>query len=340
MRITARDVEIIDAVYNLKAVYATDLSENFFGGRHGLNRLQKLASSGYLTRSFTVAPNGRKNKSVYMITDKAIALLMEYGLDARERRARDMRPKGYKMVSYAEMGGLLIKLKQAGWDITNSTDSKHELGLPPNNPILCTLQSPEEKTYCAYHIPKSMRPDTALRMAKSIEENTTPCIIFYDTDSPLEKSRSLELILEAMRVRKSLTKELNLVPVPKDPELAHTMLSCYSVRKQNEYLLKQYPGGEIKPVSTPYGYAERILEHEGKKYYICDYLLRNITGLTMLSMYLTSKEYESNSTGAIIITWNGFGGEVEEILNSYEPGREFVKIKKITRDDLGFSNDR
>lgn len=339
IRVTERDIEIFWSIYQLECIRARDIASIWFAGEKcGLMRLQKLANTGYLERQYTVTNKGRKNYSVYGITDKAIRALAEAGLIENPRRAWDVKLRGFEMLRRIELSRICLKLYKQGWSYLGTKDAKIELGLSPNDPVQCMLKTPGGKIYQVYQVWEDVRDDTKSRMLNAISETKQSNVLLYHTGDPIKQTKAVEKILSTMEGNSISLSELSLVPLMQMEteseiiDMAYEMLNNSTEEKVMKYLAGKYD--HVKKVTNRYLFGNISVEDKEAEYLVCNYLKRDILSLTMLSKLLTKREYAANKQKAIVLTWNGYANEVREKLEAIEPGREFIKIEAIDREAM------
>jgi len=329
-RLTERDINILREVYNYQAVKARDLSLKYFGSDYGLERLRRLCDRDYLYRVFTTATNGRKDKSVYQITDKAIDELYRRGL-ATVRRARDMRVSGYDLLSRLAISELFISLP--GWKITNSRDAKPRLGLPKNSLLISSGISPEGKEYAIYYLTEQAKQSTIDKIVYELGRHAV--IVLYKTQEALEYPISVKRLLSTIKESNSIIPELCLLPLvnlPDGSNMALEMLKQSDTKTVERYLRSGFP--HMKKITNRYHFGDLLIEKPGGRYLVCNYLRRDIIALGLLSRHLTDNEHQRNGYSAIVLTWQGYADEVIEELDRIQSGREYIEILPVTRVDL------
>jgi len=343
-RLSERDIVILEELYQLQAIRARDLVDVYFnGGDYGLQRLQRVCDKGYIERTYTVKNSGQRNYSVYNITDKGIEELLKLGKIAQERRARDLRLTGWEMLARIDVSKVAINLEQMGWEIVGSRDAKQILGLPWNSSIQCLFRSPvpERKQYRVYYMGQTIKENTLIKLQIELEEDKSSSLIMYKTDEILEETPAyLDFVKHYTEQRISLyNSSICLMPLVEwenaaTGERQNFVINAllYGGQPQLEhYLRNQYD--RVKYGDNRYYFGNIIVEQEGQEYLVCNYLQRDKMALGMLAENLTLEEYRKTGKGAIVITWNGFVREVQEIIDSYQK-RDFIKVKGITVQDI------
>jgi hypothetical protein len=344
-----RDIDMFLAMYQLQVVSEDDLVAIFHGGRvYGKKRIQKLTNDGYLERTYKVREKGSQqpgqaNGTVYGLTDKAIVELARIEkISSPPRRARDLRLPTLEMLQQLEVSKIALNIERSGWKVLGRMDSKQQLGLSHYSLTQMAVTSPEGETYQAYVLNHNIQDQTLTKLVVELGEIKRKSIILYKTEGKTskaiaEKTPAYEAIANKITEQSLTKRELCLLPMAewgdrgKIRNFAIEALLNSSEVQVEKYLRKQY--GKIRFSDNPYHFGKMVVEQEGKEYVVCNYLRRDQTALRLLARYLTQSEYENWGKGAIVLTWTGFAGEAQEIIDSYQK-REFIKVKGVVVTDI------
>lgn len=334
-----RDVDVLTAVYQLQAVLSRDLIRTYYASEQsGQKRLGKLCLMGYLDRTRTVDERGRANGSVYSITDQAIEELTRISKISQPRRARDLKLPTLEMLLRIEVSKVAITLEKAGWNFLGSRDGKTQLSLQGVSPMQCLFTTPEGKPYQVYVLNKNSLEQTFVKIVSELKENKHGSIILYKAEFPTDIMPAYQDIVKYITAQEASALELCLIPLAtyvdsegEDQNFAVNALLYGGNVQAERYLRRNYE--RFKYTDNRYNFGNMAVERGGREYLVCNYLRRDRTALQLLVKYLTQDEYRSTGKGAIVLTWNGFVDEVQQILDGYQK-RDFILVKGITVEDI------
>lgn len=241
------------------------------------------------------------------------------------------------MLLRIEASKIAINIAKIGWQVKGGKDSKPQLSLSANSLTQMVLTSPVKETYQVYVLNKSIQDQTLTKLISELGEIKRKSIILYKADNPMEQTLAYKSIVNKITERDISKYELCLIPMAEWEEggrirnFAIESLSNSEESQVEKYLQKRY--GKIRYSDNRYHFGNIVVEQGGKEYMICNYLRRDQTVLRALSRNLTRSEYENIKKEAIVLTWNGFVKEAQQIIDSYQK-RDFIKVIGVTVKEI------
>ena len=333
-----RDIEILLAVYHLQAILMGDIEDTYYGGRKkGREKLQQQCDRGYLERRHI--PNKKRGGSfsVYEIKEKGIELLFNLGKIEQKRRARDLSLPRVEMADRVEISKVAINLTQSGWSFLGSSDGKKEEELPNTSLMQCLLTSPEKRNYQVYIVHESITENKLTKLIQELTSNKNGSLVLYKARFAEDETPAYKAIVKEFTESHLAINELCLIPLVELEQggekinLTMQMLKHSGAEKVKKYLQRQY--GKVRYSDNRYGFGDMVVEQIGGDYDICNYLRRDRSALRLLAENLTRSEYQNVGKGAIVLTWNGFVKEAQQIIDGYQK-RDFIQVKGLTIRDI------
>jgi hypothetical protein len=347
MNLVDRDIKILSAIYQLQAVRAIDIADAYYTGKnYGMARMQRLVERGYLERSYTVTPQGRRNHAVLQISEKGIDALVSIGVikEQERRRARDLKLSGWDMVQRVDVSRICIHLAKAGWRFMSAQEAKQKHNINPSSIMHCCLISPDKEIYQTYRMGVTIKESTLAKLVSELGENRYSSLILYDAKEPLEKTEAYQSLLSELQRQQVFVNELCLIPLVDyfaglgSFSLGVTMLKNSTNMHIWHYIHRNF--GFVGHMSNRYGFGSMYTKIGEEDYLICNYLRRNLTALKMLARTLTISEHRNSGYNAFVLTWQGFKDEVQEEIDRVQPGRDFIQILPVLSKDLALPDDK
>jgi hypothetical protein len=347
MNLVDRDIKILSAIYQLQAVRAIDIADAYYTGKnYGMARMQRLVERGYLERSYTVTPQGRRNHAVLQISEKGVDALVSVGVvkEQERRRARDLKLSGWDMVQRVDVSRICIHLAKAGWSFMSAQEAKQKYNINHTSIMHCCLISPDNEIYQTYRMGVTIKENVLAKLVSELGENRHSSLILYDAKEPLEKTEAYQSLLSELQRQQVFVNELCLIPLVDyfaglgSFSLGVTMLKNSTANHIWNYFWRNY--GFVSHMSNRYGFGTMYTKINDKDYIICNYLRRNLTALKMLARTLTISEHRNSGYNAFVLTWQGFKDEVQEEIDRVQPGRDFIQILPVLSKDMTLPDDK
>lgn len=216
-------------------------------------------------------------------------------------------------------------------------EGKTQLSLQSTSPMQFVFTSPEKKAYRVYVLNKNSHDPTLVKIITEIKDSKQGIIVLYKTDHPLDKTPAYWDFVKIITEQSLGDEELCIIPLATleteagERDIATECLVYGGDKQAEEYLRKRY--SRLKYGDNQYGFGEMVVVQDGAEYLVCNYLRRDQKALRMLARHYNHEEYRKTGREAIVLTWNGFAGEVRQLIDSYQK-RDFIKVEGITVRDI------
>jgi hypothetical protein len=309
MRITERDLKILDDLYERRTMTVKQIRQLHFVGteKYVYHRLYQLKKCGYV-KSMPMVKDGQKTAACYYVTEQGVRLLKESGRIKTLRRARNNKASGKKIKYVIDTNNLYTTLKGSGWEVVDSRRWKNEKRIDRNTMLRCGLRRKDGKEYNVYIVGAEITDRTLKKIQNEIEKQTLQDIILY-------KGKGQEQTKEIMKRLRGMMSEIAIKEINLMPFMAGLrILLKFTSEESCKELFKQY--GEVLPYSGTYMFANYLIRKHEQEYYLCNHLYGNETAIHWLKRYAVDR-YKQDGRKVLLFTWSSYAGMLRQEFEQY-----------------------
>ena len=292
IRITQKDIEVLQRLYELRAMAAGQIKRAFYNNStYGYRRIIELKTHGYLgSRSWGEFKGGAKQTrttAVYWISDKGIKLL---NLE-KPRTASKNKPKNLflmkRQILINEVYTRLMQLEnqnstEGTWEWIEAREAKSRYGYNKSDLLSGCLKNLHTNDSYAIYIPSKVADDEIMikRLENEIDNRASlRDIIVLCTDAELfQKYRSMRPVGRSLRIL---------------PHLSGTNL-IYNLLSNKDKIKKLYAKHmniNYTDISEEYGLF--FATHKTQDFYLAELLSNDIVIISWIERrYIKQKQYD------------------------------------------------
>jgi len=314
--LTERDIEILMSLYKHRTLTTRQIKSLFFRDVKGYHyrRIYLLKKEGYLGETKPLVKYRSKYTSCYFLTDKAIKYLYDLGKIKRILRAKDLRISGMRLVYLVDVNEVFVQMKQHGWDMYDSRDTKEMFNINRGSYIQGMLHHDEGEKYGLYVLTNDPQEETVHRLITEIKElrsEMESIIVLAKTqDGYGAFTEKLKQDMPQVRI------DVRVMPY----DIGMLVLKAIGKPTGRMKLFEKY--GKVQVI--PSDVSDYTVMHRGEEKYIVE-LLSNSTEIKRKLFAYSPLAHKVAGKKVMVLTWRGFIEDLKEEYQMY-PHIEFEGV--------------